>query len=339
MLYPMFIGQLGVAAPATEIAAGTAFALLVALAGASRAPRDALPDELGDALGEVGDVEGETWLNLLGIPLEGGSPFTAEQLLDAVESIDPVELRRHLLGRYAWSWCTLAGIDDIESAARGDAPASARLLAHPRYYGGHATASLSVLLGLDPPETHRRIVAALAAGSASLPAARADDELRIAREAAAALLAAQPALAAIERVTNGYRYVAEPEAERLVFIPHLEPALPLVLAQHRSSRLIAYLASPDRSGEERLLAFGRALADPKRVEILALVGRGVGRAAELVDATGLTRSTVHHHLAQLRDAGLVALEGNARAYTYVPRREAADEAADLVADIISREGQ
>jgi DNA-binding IclR family transcriptional regulator len=73
------------------------------------------------------------------------------------------------------------------------------------------------------------------------------------------------------------------------------------------------------------------------VEILTLVGRGVGRAADLVDATGLTRSTVHHHLAQLRDSGLVALEGNARAYTYVPRRAAADEAAALVADIIGTE--
>ena len=122
-----------------------------------------------------------------------------------------------------------------------------------------------------------------------------------------------------------------------MLIPHLEPTAPLVLAQHRSSRLIAYLAAPDRSSEDRLVALGRALADPKRVEILALVGRGVGRAADLVDATGLTRSTVHHHLAQLRDAGLVALEGNARAYTYVPRRAAADEAAALVADIIGTE--
>jgi DNA-binding IclR family transcriptional regulator len=74
------------------------------------------------------------------------------------------------------------------------------------------------------------------------------------------------------------------------------------------------------------------------VEILALVGRGSGRAAELVEATGLTRSTVHHHLAQLREAGLVALEGNARAYTYVSRREAARETAALVADITGTEG-
>ena len=57
----------------------------------------------------------------------------------------------------------------------------------------------------------------------------------------------------------------------------------------------------------------------------------------LVDATGLTRSTVHHHLALLRDAGLVALEGNARAYLYVPRPEAAAEAAALLGDILGTE--
>ncbi len=212
-----------------------------------------------------------------------------------------------------------------------------RLLAHPRYYGGHAASSLGALLPLDPVESRRRIVAAIEAASRSLLAPTATDELEAAEDAATATLARRSPLEAIEHVATGYRYVPEPEAERVVLVPHLTPTLPLVLAQHRSSRLIAYRATPDRGSEDRLLAFGRALADPKRVEILALVGRGVSRAADLVDATGLTRSTVHHHLAQLREAGLVALEGNARAYTYVPRRAAADDAAALVADIIGTE--
>ena len=333
----MSIGQTAVAAPPIELESGTALGLLVALAAALRAPREELADELAAALAAVGDVEGETWLNLLGISLDAGSPFAAERLLEAVESTDPVELRRHLLGRYAWSWCTLAGVDEIESAAGGDAAAAARLLAHPRYYGGHAEASLGVLLALDPAETRSRIAAAIAAGTQSLPAAHATDELQAAAETASTLLESRPALAAIEQLAGGYRYVPEPEAERVVLVPHLEPSLPLVLAQHRSSRVVAYLSAPDRGREERLLAFGRALADPKRVEILALVGRGVGRAADLVAATGLTRSTVHHHLAQLRAAGLVALEGNARAYTYVPRREAAADAAGLVGDIVGLE--
>jgi DNA-binding transcriptional ArsR family regulator len=334
----MSIGQTIAAPPTIEIAAGGSFALLLALAGASRTPGEELAPDLRDALVRVGDGEGETWLNLLGIALDAGEPYSAERFLQAVDALDPLELRRHLLGRYAWSWCTLAGIDDIEAAARGDTAASERLLAHPRYYGGHARRSLGVLLALDPAETRDRIADAIAVGSSRLLGPDTEGELRKSLDTARSLLAALPPLAAIERIATGYRYVPEPEAERVVLVPHLEPTLPLVLTQHRSARVIAYHAS-QRSSQERLLALGRALADPRRVEILTLVGRGTGRAADLVDATGLTRSTVHHHLAQLRDAGLVALEGNARAYTYVPRREAAAEAAALVADITRTEEQ
>jgi len=336
---PMEVGQGPTAATATPVAveAGLSYALLVALAGACRGPREELTPELHEALAAVGDAEGEVWLNLLGIPLDAGQPQSVDHLLGAVDTMDPVELRLHLLGRHAWSWCTLAGIDDIEAAARGEADASARLLAHPRYYGGHARASLGVLLGLDPMETRGRVADAIAAGSRSLLDPSAAAELAEAAAAARSALGAQSSATAIERLTSGYRYVAEPEAERVVLIPHLEPGLPLVLAQHRFSRLVAYYAASGGSAEERLVALGRALADPKRVEILALVGRGTGRAADLVEATRLTRSTVHHHLAQLREAGLIALEGNARAYTYVPRSEAAGEAAALVAGITRTE--
>lgn len=338
-MYPMSIGHTSAPPLMVDVAAGTAFGLLLALAGACRAPREELAPDLRDALAAVGDSEGEVWLNLLGLPLDAGAPHSAEQLLQVVDAIDPVDLRLHLLGRHAWSWCTLGGVEDIEATARNDVAASARLLAQPRYYGGNAQSSLSVLLPLDPLETRERLADAIAAGLRSLPEAETADRLRAAGEAARAALDARPALAAIEYLTGGYRYVPEPEAERVVLIPHLEPSLPLVLAQHRSARLIAYLATPDRSSEDRLLALGRALADPRRVEILGLVGRGIGRASELVDATGLTRSTVHHHLAQLREAGLVALEGNARAYTYVPRPEAAEEAAALIADVSGTEGE
>jgi DNA-binding transcriptional ArsR family regulator len=337
MLCPMSIGQAERAQLTTEVAAGTGCALLVALAAASRATRDELTDELAAALERVGDTEGEVWLNLFGVALDAGPPYDADRLRDALASLDAVELRRHVLGRYAWSWCTLAGIDDIESAAAGDAAAAERLLAHPRYYGGHAADSLQVLLALDPEETRGRVLPAVDAGSEALLDAATARDLEAAEQAAAAKLVSQPALVAIERLATGYRYVPEPEAERVVLIPHVEPSLPLVLAQHRSSRLIAYRAQRDRTGEERLLALGRALADPKRVEILGLVGRGVGRASDLVAETGLSRSTVHHHLAHLREVGLVALEGNARAYRYVPRRAAAADAAALIAKIVETE--
>jgi DNA-binding transcriptional ArsR family regulator len=333
MFCPMLVGQNG-GTPTVALAAGTGFALLVALASASRRPPEELDDDLAAALRRVGDAQGETWLNLLGVVLDAGPPYDAGRLRGALAALDPVELRRHLLGRHAWSWCTLGGVDDIEAAAGGDRAAADRLLDRPRYYAGHARASLGVLIHLAPGETKERLLGAVEAASRSLLGGAASAALESAAEAAAAKLDGAPAPAAVERLAAGYRYVPEPEADRVVLIPHLEPEPALILAQHRSARLIVYRAERDRTAEERLLALGRALADPKRVEILALVGRGVARASDLVDETGLSRSTVHHHLAQLRDVGLVALEGNARAYSYVPRREAAGDAAALLGELI-----
>jgi DNA-binding transcriptional ArsR family regulator len=286
-----------------DVVAGTAFELLVALTD-------------------------ETWLNLLGIPLDAGPPYTAERLVEQVRDLDPVELRRHLLGRYAWSWRLLVGDDAIDAAAAGEASAFPTLLDHPRYYGGRARESLSELLPLGPSETQRRLAQALEARLAEAPLAAADPE------AAVELVRSLPPAEAIERVTRGYRYAAEPEAARVLLIPHRQPSPSLVLAQHRDARLIVYRAPADAAAEERLTLVARALADPKRVAILALLAQGVDRASALVEATGLNRSTVHHHLSQLREARLVDLEGNARGYRYVARKAAAAELGALVAEVV-----
>jgi DNA-binding transcriptional ArsR family regulator len=297
-----------------DIAAGSGPSLLLTLAGA----RELEPT-------------GETWLNLLGVPLDAGPPYSRERLLEALAGLDPVELRRKLLGRYAWSWCGLVGADVIDAAAAGDKSVFDALLEHPRYYGGHAHEALAALLPLSPAETHRRILQ-----TAEGHAARVSEEgTAVAERVAATLIASAGPLEAVERLT-GYRYVPEPEADRVVLIPHLQPQPSLVLAQHRGARLIVYSAGPEPASEARLAHIGRALADPKRVEILSLVGRGVEMPAELVEATGLTRSTVHHHLVLLREAGLVGLEGNARSYRYVPRAEAAAELEALLAEVLRR---
>jgi DNA-binding transcriptional ArsR family regulator len=323
------------APPDSDVAVGTAFELLVALAGASAAVRSELDAELREALDAVGDTAGETWLNLLGISLDIGPPYDAARLGDAVEQMDPVDIRRHLLGGHAWSWCTLAGADTIDAAAAGDRKAGRKLLAHERYYAGRARDSLSVLLPLDPAETRDRLSHALEVGGGLLVETTAEGLQAAAAEAETAL-ASSPLEDAIEQVTAGYRYVPEPEAERVLLIPHVQREPWLVLAQHRAARLIVYQARAQRGAEDRVAALGRALSDPKRVEILSLVARGADRVSELVAQTGLARSTVHHHLGELRDARLIDLEGNARAYRYLPRREALEETLALLSEVIPR---
>jgi DNA-binding transcriptional ArsR family regulator len=327
--------QVALSAPPVEVAAGTAFAALLALADASAKPRADVPGELRVPLDRAGDSVGELWLNLLGVPLDAGPPHSVERLVSTLSTIDPVELRRHLLGRYAWTWCTLAGVDVIDAAAAGDSTAFAPLFAHPRYYGGRAAESLSTVLPLDPEETRRRIAVAVEAAVRTLVESKGDaGTLESAARAAAALVATGRPLEAIERLTAGYRYVPEPEADRVILIPHLEPTPRLVLAQHRSARVISYSVAVEVRTEERVVALGKALADVKRIEILALLARGHGQVSVLVEQTGLSRSTVHHHLAHLREVGLVVLEGNARAYTYRPRWEALEETSSLLSELI-----
>src|SRR5262245_42313504 len=329
----MSVGHLApsIPAPRAEVAAGTAFALLVELA-ASSADRTGGTPELRAALDEVGDTAGESWLNLFGIPIDDGPPYDAARLCTRVAGLDPVELRRHLLGRYAWSWCTLAGTDTIDQAAAGDAAAVRALLEHDRYYAGQAKAALSTLAGLDPEETRGRIAHALQVGERELDLSARQVEAASAEASAA--LEAGPLDEAIQRLTAGYRYVPEVEAQGVLLIPHVQARPSLVLAQHRGARLIVYRASTADDVEERAAALGRALADPKRIEILRLLGRGVDRASGLVAETGLTRSTVHHHLSQLREARLVDLEGNARAYRYRLHAEALPETVSLLSELL-----
>ena len=216
--------------------------------------------------------------------LSTAGPVRPGRLVDAVHRLDPVELRRHLLGAHAWSWSTLGSADTIEAAAAGDRAAS-RLLAHERYYGGRARDSLSVLLPLDPEETRTRLAHALEVGARLLVDKQAHG-LQAAAAQATTTLASAPLTEAIEQVTAGYRYVPEPEAERVLLVPHVQPEPWLVLAQHRGTRLIVYQARAQRGAEERVAALGRALADPKRVEILSLVARGADRVSQLVSQTG-----------------------------------------------------
>jgi DNA-binding transcriptional ArsR family regulator len=330
----MYIGHLSpsTSAPArAEVVAGTAFDVLVGLAAASAGRVPAAP-ELRAALDEVGDSAGESWLNLLGVPIDLGPPYDAARLAREVAAMDPVELRRQLLGRYAWSWCTLAGTDTIEAAAAGDDAAAGALLAHDRYYAGQAKASLSTLVRLDPEQTRAVLAGALEAGAKEL--GRDADALERAASAAADGLERAPLVDAIETITGGYRYVPEVEAERVLLVPHVQPSPWLVLVQHRGARVIVYGRGADGGLEERVAALGRALADPKRVEILKLLGRGTDRVSRLVSETGLTRSTVHHHLTQLREARLVDLEGNARAYRYRLRDAAFTDSMGLLSELL-----
>jgi DNA-binding transcriptional ArsR family regulator len=118
--------------------------------------------------------------------------------------------------------------------------------------------------------------------------------------------------ALFERVTRGIRLSAPPEVERVLLVPqyHYRPA---DLQQNwQGMRLCLYPADvlPAAPGEapQALLRLTRALDDESRLRILRLLANTPLTFTEVLHATGLTRGTVHHHLAALRAAGLLAEE-------------------------------
>jgi ArsR family transcriptional regulator len=72
------------------------------------------------------------------------------------------------------------------------------------------------------------------------------------------------------------------------------------------------LAAPlDRETAEQLAKLLKAVADPARLQLLALLKSTPGGSACVCDLTaplGLSQPTVSHHLKVLRDAGLVTRE-------------------------------
>ncbi|MFW2513801.1 ArsR/SmtB family transcription factor [Demequina sp. SO4-13] len=77
------------------------------------------------------------------------------------------------------------------------------------------------------------------------------------------------------------------------------------------------------SAPERLVERARALApvlralgDPTRLQLALLLAEAPHTVRELTDATGLSQTLVSHHLAPLRDHGLVTVTPRGRSNVY-----------------------
>jgi DNA-binding transcriptional ArsR family regulator len=303
-----------------EVRAGAAFELLIALSASAE------------------DGSGELWLHLLGLALELPASTDAAGFVDAVAGLDPLELRRHLVGVHVPAWREVAGAETLERAAAGDRAAAAELLADERYYAGKAEEALGPILPLSAAQTKRRVVAALRrflrrtfARQEAAVVALLEEDARARRTLSGEAL--------IASATAGYVYEPEPELPRVVLIPHVAASPWLLLCQHRDARLICYPVDPtpkdvEEALGERALRLGRALADERRIRILRRLVAGEASLGELAETARLAKSTAHHHLSQLRAAGLVTMGGNAAGYWYRLNPDGVRDARALLGELL-----
>jgi DNA-binding transcriptional ArsR family regulator len=280
-------------------------------------------------------------LHLLGAALEAGAVSAAE-FVAQTGRLDALELREHVVGLHVPAWRSIVGAETLERAAAGDAAAVRRLLRDDRYYGGEASRALETVLPLTPQQTKRRILAVLHAWLAVFATQEGRTLAALAADADAkrALAGELDPPALIASATGGYVYEREPEFRRIALVPHLGGRPWLFLCQHRETRIICYPAEENgaarRATASRAVALGKALGDEQRIAILGRLTLGEASLGELADAAGLAKSTTHHHLVLLRDAGLVGLRGAARAYRYFLQEDALRSSRNLVAEVLTR---
>jgi DNA-binding transcriptional ArsR family regulator len=149
-----------------------------------------------------------------------------------------------------------------------------------------------------------------------------------------------PPQAVVERVTNGIYVEPTPEPLTVTLVPQYHQRPYNHDAMEQGGLIILYPAdicpvSPDHP-PAGLLRVTRALSDESRLRMLRFLADGTRTLSELARFTGLTQPTVHHHLVQLRAAGLVRAHvqgAGSRRYSLRPR--ALDQLRNQLTDYLN----
>ncbi|ARU62841.1 hypothetical protein CBW65_19070 [Tumebacillus avium] len=117
----------------------------------------------------------------------------------------------------------------------------------------------------------------------------------------------------------GKAYQPDPWVRRVLLVPHIAYRPWTIQADLPGTRVFYYPVSDESLyGDDdpyrppaSLVLLHKALGDENRLRLLKLLSEGERTLQELTEALELAKSTIHHHLALLRSAGLVVSNGSA----------------------------
>ena len=126
----------------------------------------------------------------------------------------------------------------------------------------------------------------------------------------------------VEEATNGGEYAPEVGIDRLLLIPSYLNRPWVNYDRHRNTLVMQYPVGEDAlapSVEEarrrRILRLAKVLADESRLRALRRLAESPCTLQELADDLDLGKSTMHHHLAALRAAGLLRVRLGEKRYS------------------------
>lgn len=276
--------------------------------------RAAIAPELVALASEIfGGGEGAAAL-LLGQVYETPAPRTVADFLAHLEAADPLDLRLALLGYYTRGH-HVAQPETIRRAAEGDAASVEELMASLGEWKAKAQ-FVERVLALGGDGLKAQLLELLIRWNTDVfepSLAEIRPLLERDAEEKRALATSLPPGEFVVRATSGIEYVAPPEIHALVFFPTYWFRPWVMLSEHKNARIFAYGIGNDSPAEAttadlaELARLYKALGDEKRLALLRLLHRGPAALGVAAREIGLSKSTTHHHLAILRQAGLVLI--------------------------------
>jgi DNA-binding transcriptional ArsR family regulator len=276
-----------------------------------RARLETLPADVRDEVQALRLGDMKVAAHLLGIVYETPRPRAFSAFMERLEAIDPVELKLHLFGHYDTTSSHIPS-DIVEGAARGDAAAIEQVLdALAEWSDKHEL--YRNLLQMGGPEVKERIVRLLPRWYEHVFVPYAQEW----REAAERDAEEKRALAKrnspeqlVELATRGYQYTPPGAIRTLVFFPSWFMRPWVILWEHKGAKIFCYPIAPlaeEGASPAEVARVYKALGDEGRLKLLRRLSDGPMKLSEAAAELGVAKSTAHHHLAILRQAGFVTI--------------------------------
>lgn len=128
-------------------------------------------------------------------------------------------------------------------------------------------------------------------------------------------------------VTNGIEWAEDPGLDRALLLPSFAFRPWVVTTEIDRTRVIVYPVADEHlrlqsaAPPPRLVRLFKALADEGRLRLLRRMQSGPISLSDAAEELDVSKPTAHHHLATLRQAGLVVVRDEGRATTYALRQD------------------
>lgn len=289
---------------------------------------------------------GKLAANLLGFVYSSPPPRGVKELLATLGVADPLDVYLQLLdynvSRKRWR----ASMKElVERAATGDKRAKMELVEGlKRADKSGLERQFERILALGKEGAKELLVATLSRWNDEVfTAFGADWHGSLKRDAKAKLelLASVTPERAIELATNGVQFVPEPGIDRVVLFPTYVLRPWVLISEDEDTKIFCYPVADDSLGIDasepppQLVKLYKALGDTSRLRLLRRLMGGSMSLKEATELLGSAKSTAYHHLAILRQAGLVWVREDEE-HTYSLRDDLIPQASELLDGYLGR---